>query len=230
MSKRKKTKFPALNKGMNTLARKDFIEVDYINGVYDKNGREVIRPMTEAEKKWLNDFYEETVVTNFLRHPELRRLSEEKKKLIECKYVKKMQEQIKNLKKCEPIQEETIKELKQTIKLTKEQNKEINYRKLRKIEKEMQKVRDMVLLYSNTEDHKQFYNENNRRNTCIYNTCKKRGILIDLDIDAVDSLTATHLQCIDYEDYMINEIEGDYDEDGNEEENEHTSDYSQDEE
>lgn len=230
MSKRKKTKFPALNKGVNTLARKDFIEVDYINGVYDKNGKQVIRPMTEAEKKWLNDFYEETVVTNFLHHPELRRLNQEKNDIIECKYVKKMKEQVKNLKNSTPVQKETIKELKQTIKLTKEQNREIHYRKIRKIEKEMQKIREIVLLYSNTEDHKQFYTENNKRNNCIYNTCKKRGILIDLDIDAVDSLTATHLQCIDYEDYMINEIEGHHDENGNEEETEYTSDYSQDEE
>lgn len=211
MSKRKKTKFPALNKGVNTLARKDFIEVDYVNGVYDKNGKEVLRPLTDAEKQWLNDFYEETVVTNFLHHPELKKLNEEKKNIIECKYVKQMQQQVKDLRKLDPLQDETIKELKQTIKLTKEQNREKHYRQIRKIEKDMQKIREMVLLYSDTEDHKQFYNENNKRNNCIYNTCKKRGTLIDLDVDAVDSLTANHLQCIDYEDLIINEIE---DEDG----------------
>ena len=207
MSKRKKTKYPALNKGVNTLARKDFIEVDYINGVKDKKGNEVIRPLTDAEKKWLNDFYEETVVTNFLHHPELKRLNEEKKNIIECTYVKKMKEQVKNLKQLEPLQEETIKELKQTIKLTKEQNREKHYRRIRKIEKEMQNIREMVLLYSDKEDHKQFYNENNARNSCIYNTCKKRGTLIDLDIDAVDSLMAKHLECIDYEDVLIGEVE-----------------------
>lgn len=213
MSKRKKTKFPALNKGVNTLARKDFIETDYVNGVYDKNGKEVIRPMTDAEKQWLNDFYEETVVTNFLRHPELKRLNDEKRAIIECKHVKKMKDQVKDLRKLDPLQTETIKELKQTIKLTKEQNREIHYRKIRKIEKEMQKIREMVLLYSDTEDHKQFYTENNKRNNCIYNTCKKRGTLIDLDIDAVDSLIANHLQCIDHEDLLINELEEDDGED-----------------
>lgn len=209
MSKRKKTKFPALNKGVNTLARKDFIEVDYINGVRDAKGNIVIRAMTEAEKQWLNDFYEETVITNFLHHPELQRLHAEKRDIIECKYVKKMKEQIKSLKGAGPDHQDTVRELKQTIKLTKEQNRERNYRRIRKIESDMQKVRDSVLLYSNKEDHKQFYKENNDRNNCIYNTCKKRNILIDLDIDAIDSLMAKHLECIDYEDLVIGELEGD---------------------
>ena len=37
-SRRARTKYPALNKGLNTLSRKDYIEPDYLDGVFDKDG------------------------------------------------------------------------------------------------------------------------------------------------------------------------------------------------
>ena len=207
MSRREKSKFPALNKGLNTKSRKDFIEVDYIDGVKNSNGETVIRPMTDEEKKWLNQYYEETVVTNFLHHPELKRLNEERKKLIECKYVKQLQAQIENLRNQTPKQTELISELKEMVKLTKEQNGEKYATRIRKIEKKMQEARDQFLLYSDKEDHKQFYNENNKRNVCIYNNCKKYGTLLELTVDTYDKFIADSLDGLDCEMAIINEIE-----------------------
>jgi hypothetical protein len=65
MSRRKRAKHPALKPGLNTKGRLDYIEADYINGVRDENGVLVIRPLTEEEKDWLNQFYQETIITNF---------------------------------------------------------------------------------------------------------------------------------------------------------------------
>lgn len=64
-TKRSKAKYPALKKDLNLRSRRDYIEPEYINGVYDENGRQVIRALTAEEKEWLNKFYEETVVTSF---------------------------------------------------------------------------------------------------------------------------------------------------------------------
>jgi hypothetical protein len=44
---------------MNLKARQDYMDVDYVNGVYDDKGREVMRKMTDQEKDWLAQFYKE---------------------------------------------------------------------------------------------------------------------------------------------------------------------------
>lgn len=64
-SKRTNAKYPALNKSLNTKFRRHYIEPDYINGVYDENGAQVIRPLNEEEIEWLNKFYSEVIVTSF---------------------------------------------------------------------------------------------------------------------------------------------------------------------
>lgn len=68
--KRKKTrrnnaKYPALEKKYTLSMRQDYLDVEYVNGVYDKDGNEVIRPLTDEEKVWLNKFYEEELNANF---------------------------------------------------------------------------------------------------------------------------------------------------------------------
>jgi len=67
MSRRSKIKYPALRREYNTKSRHFFIETDYINGVKNDHGRQVLRPLTEEEKEWLNKFYDETVNANFKR-------------------------------------------------------------------------------------------------------------------------------------------------------------------
>lgn len=64
-SRRSKCKYPALERSLNLKSRRYYIEPDYINGVISEDGEQVIRPLNEEEKAWLNKFYEETVVTKF---------------------------------------------------------------------------------------------------------------------------------------------------------------------
>jgi hypothetical protein len=61
--------------------RQDYIEPEYINGVYDKEGRQVIRPLNASEKEFLNSFYEEVINANFLHDSELRSIYEKMKPL-----------------------------------------------------------------------------------------------------------------------------------------------------
>jgi hypothetical protein len=59
--------------------RQDYIEPDYVNGVEDSNGNVVIRPLNAQEKKFLNDFYEETINANFMHDDVLKDLYNEMK-------------------------------------------------------------------------------------------------------------------------------------------------------
>jgi hypothetical protein len=54
-----------LNPALNLKSRKDYIEPDYVDGVYDETGAMVIRPLTDDEKAWLNKYYQETIITSF---------------------------------------------------------------------------------------------------------------------------------------------------------------------
>jgi hypothetical protein len=79
-SKRSKVKWPNLRKDYNLKARRDYIEPDYINGVKDSKGNQVMRALTNEEKDWLDQFYKETVNAD-LRNPEFYKTKEEKKKI-----------------------------------------------------------------------------------------------------------------------------------------------------
>jgi len=60
-SVRNSKKRPELDPTMNLKGRQDYMDTDYINGVYDKDGNELIRPMTSKEKDFLAQFYKETL-------------------------------------------------------------------------------------------------------------------------------------------------------------------------
>lgn len=58
--RRKSKKFPALELRTNTMTRQEYMDAHrYMNGVKNPKGEEVIRPLTEEEKEWLNKFYSE---------------------------------------------------------------------------------------------------------------------------------------------------------------------------
>ena len=180
MSKRNKAKYPALEKGLNIKSRKDYIEVDYINGVKGDSGDYAIRPLNEDELEFLNKFYEETIVTNFTHDPKIKHLTQKKKNIIEDKTVQKLKKELKTLKS-EKAEKKKIKEQQEIIKLTKQQNEETYKQELEDIEIELQELREDILLYPDREDHKQFYNDNNRRNSCLYNMAKKTYKLLSID-------------------------------------------------
>lgn len=81
-SQRKKAKYPAIKKQYNLKMRQDYMDIDYVGGVYNEDGELVIRPLNHEEKEFLNKFYEETVNANFLHDNELKKI---KKKIDEIK-------------------------------------------------------------------------------------------------------------------------------------------------
>jgi hypothetical protein len=80
-TRRSRAKNPALQKKFNLKVRQDYIETDYINGVYDKHGNKVIRELNGDELDFLNKFYEEAIGANFQHDTALRKLNKEIRRL-----------------------------------------------------------------------------------------------------------------------------------------------------
>ena len=199
VNRRTRVKYPALNKGMNLSSRKDYIEPEYIKGTFDKDGRQVIRPLNDKEMDFLNKFYEETVVTNFYHNPELRNLNKQKRQIIECETIFELKKEIKRLEQNKKVNRKRIKELKEIIKITKKQNEEVFSEELVDLEVEIQDLREELLLYPDTEDHKVFYNENNSRNNCIFNKKRITGKLLDLNVEEYDAFVTQESEFYDGE-------------------------------
>ena len=65
-TRRSNKKYPFLYREYNPRVMFDYIESEeYINGIYDENGTELIRPLTEEEKEWLNSFNANEVCGSF---------------------------------------------------------------------------------------------------------------------------------------------------------------------
>lgn len=192
---------------MNLKSRKEYIETDYVNGVRDAQGKLVIRPLNEKEKQFLNKFYEETINTNFLHDPILKKLNNRKKEIINDDIVRTLKDEVTKLEQNSPIKNKTkIRKLREIIKLTKKQNKEKYSSVIDKIETRMQERREEVLLYPDKEDHKMFYGENNSRNSCTYNKVSTISVDAMSDIEADKNNTFI----VDsWEDDLIAELEWD---------------------
>ena len=80
-TRRSRAKNPALQKKFNLKVRQDYIETDYINGVYDKHGNQVIRALNDDELEFMNKFYEEAIGANFQHDTALRKLNKEIRRL-----------------------------------------------------------------------------------------------------------------------------------------------------
>lgn len=210
--KRSRAKYPALKRELNLKSREDYIEPEYINGVRDSEGKLVIRPLTESEKKFLNDFYSETIVTDFLHHPELRQLNDKKRNLINTSEIVNLRKEINILKQDSKKNKEEIDRLKEIIEITKDQNMEVCRDKLDVIENRMKVLREQTLLYPDKEDHKVFYNDNNSRNNCLLNKLKSMRQLINMEYNLESILTDLEHSIIelsykDNEDRIISDIE-----------------------
>lgn len=152
-SRRSKAKYPALKKRFNLKMRQDYIEPDYINGVYDANGNQVIRPLNDEEKTFLNSFYEEVIGANFMHNPKLKELHTKMKEL----------KNKKTLNTDEKIE-------------------------LKGYQDEYYRIADEVLLYSDPDDQKKLYGENNARNRCIFNRIKSVDMLDELNDETYDEI------------------------------------------
>jgi len=71
---------PALQKKFTIKSRQEFLETEYTKGVYDDEGRELIRPLTKEEQAWLNKFYTEDLNASFNHEDPLYKTKEERKK------------------------------------------------------------------------------------------------------------------------------------------------------
>lgn len=72
---RQSSKHPNLQKKFTLSTRQDYLDIDYVNGVYDRNGNELIRPLNTEEKDFLDKFYEEWLSADFFKDPELKDLN-----------------------------------------------------------------------------------------------------------------------------------------------------------
>lgn len=172
---------------MNLTSRKDYIEADYVKGVFDSQGKQVIRELTSKEKDFLNKFYEETIVTNFYHDPELKRLNNKKREIVEDVTIKALKNEIRKLEKNQEENRNRIKQLREIIRITKKQNEETFSDQLDELEDDMQELREKLLLYPDKEDHKIFYNENNARNACIFNKKRITGQLTDFKLEEYEA-------------------------------------------
>lgn len=67
-NRRNTTKYPNLKKEFTIKRRREFLETEYVNGVTNKDGEMVIRPLNDEEKEWLDQFYKETLNTSFSKN------------------------------------------------------------------------------------------------------------------------------------------------------------------
>lgn len=59
--------------------RQEYMEVDYVDGVRNKDGELVIRALNDEERDFLNKFNEEVVGANFIHDSQLRGIYEKQK-------------------------------------------------------------------------------------------------------------------------------------------------------
>lgn len=206
-NRRNQTKYPALDKGLNVSSRYDYIEPEYINGVKNANGELVIPPLNEEAKRFLNQYYEEAVITNFIHHPEIRRLHDKKNKIIVDDTVRILQKELRELKVDKITNKKRISEIKQIIRITKKSNEELYEDQLKDIEIELQELRDEYLLFNNQEERSELYGENNSRNRCIFNISKIQCKLDFLDPYQYEKMEELSSDNIDAESELINKLE-----------------------
>lgn len=218
-NKRSQAKYPSLEKKLNLKSRQEFIELDYLDGITPVDAKDnplIAQPLNDEEMAFLNQFYEESVSTNFLHHPKLKELNDLKGAIINCSEVNEITLKIKELRdrltgsqeheiaSLSSSTKERITKLEQKRKELKKQNQNQYFTELQALNREIQKTRDEVLLISNPKDIAKCYDANNSRNRDIYNQKKSMGWLINLDPQKHDAYYSTKLDHmgIDYEEYQ----------------------------
>lgn len=212
-NRRESQKFPALTKATNLNIRADYIEAEYINGVYDEKGNQLIRPLNDEEKEFLNKFYEETVVTNMDYNEDIVKLKRKKKMMLECDQIKQLRDKMKKIKENmnehhDPQAYRELKKYRAIIRVVLQQNEDKNYEKIKDINKELEELRQKTLLYPDKADHKVFYHDNYARRNCIFNRTKVRKLLDSIDMERYDHYMEKN-SVYDYEDCLIDFLESD---------------------
>lgn len=96
-----------------------------------------------------------------------------------------------------------MKPLKKKKRLRKEEKEE-----LQKLQALYYKRADEVLIYSDQDDQRQLYKENNQRNNCLFNRSKGAGRLHEINDDTFNDIHDNVYYCVDSgENLLINQIE-----------------------
>lgn len=84
-TKKERPAYNHMDKRGTVKRRQEFIETEYVDGVFDAYGNEVIRPMTAEERAWLAQFYAETEHGTFAKTEEIRTQTKLLKKMLETR-------------------------------------------------------------------------------------------------------------------------------------------------
>lgn len=165
-SGRKKKSYNPLNKNGTFGTRRDFIEADYVNGVFDEHGVEKIRPMNKEEIEWLTQFYSETEHGNFKKNSEINMVQD---------FYNGICTKIRHAKKNGYSNEEVLK-LKEIA--------DNSYKELVQLRAETN------TFYPEDEDRQEIYNKNYERVNDIFNVAKASGKLISYDLPEFDKFSS----------------------------------------
>lgn len=179
-SRRGKEKYPYLKKNLNLKSRRDYLPYDYYKGVesINEDGTEGIRPMTDEEKEWLNQFNKEFVGASF---------SENESENLHQRTPKQLR-RIEKLKKEIRASKDIIKRMEASTKKYSEEIKK-EYKKLHKLEEER-----LAIDYK-----KQCTDANNDRNRCVTNIGKMTNKLKFRTMGEIDQ---DNLEMEDFDDYQ----------------------------
>ncbi len=180
---KKKRKYNPLNKHGAIKYRKDFIETNYVNGVENDRGEQVMRPLNKSEVEWLEKFYAETEHGNFEKTSEISHKQAE---------YDSVASKIRHAKRAE-LSTECLLELKLEAEKT--------YKELVQLRSETN------TFYPEDEDRKEIWIKGNQRREDIFNIAKITGNLISYDVTEYDSFTTKAEKSVNPEhlvlDYLI---------------------------
>lgn len=162
----KKPKYNPLNKNGAPATRRDFIEADYVKGVVNDRGEQVIRPMNAAEIEWLSQFYAETEHGNFQKTAETEAFQDEYDEL--CKRIRHAKKNGLTTEQVLDLKVEADRMYKELVQLRAETN----------------------TFYPEDEDRREIYKKENLRNNDIYSKAKASGRLISYDLPEFDKFSS----------------------------------------
>jgi hypothetical protein len=146
-------------------ARQEFIEADYVNGIYDENGNEKMRPLTDHERDWLSQFYAETEHGNFKKTQEIEAQEKRYKQL------------------CRELKDKRKHQSDSWVLATKAEIEEA-YKKLVHLRAETN------TFYPDDEDRHEIFNTGNKRKEDIYTLAKATKRLVNIDLAEMDQFTS----------------------------------------
>lgn len=163
--KSRKQQYDYLNKQGTVKTRREFIEADYADGIFDSHGREVMRPLTPEEREWLSQFYAETEHCNFSKTQEIEAQEQAYKEL--CR---ELRQNKKSMSSGEVL------ELRQKI--------DASYKELVHLRSETN------TFYPENDDRRELFTRDNDRRNDVFNRAKATNQLISYDLPEFDMFTS----------------------------------------